>query len=159
MSLPFQAIAEVTNAVRHCDSGIFFPCRYEIDGNPYGAVWMPDEETHWAEWIEVGTKLLVERLRPSKEFPGRINGTAMILCEQTTEVLTLVKSSRKEAQDHCQALSMPRVAKDPHLRNELYSIAGVTGLKAPQVVRQLCWEAICYRNAAASAAKLINESQ
>jgi hypothetical protein len=160
MTLPLESTALLTTSAKTTSSGgIYFWCRYLFDGEPIGAVWMPDEENHWAQWLDKGTTVIVERLRPNTQYPDRINSTAKLLCDQTKEVQSIVKQSRSDEYCHHQALTMPRPSKDPFLRNEIDLIANATNLKPSQVTRQLCWEAICYRQAVASATKLINQDQ
>jgi hypothetical protein len=84
---------------------------------------MPDEETQWAEWLDAGMQILVERLRPNPEYPSRVSGTAKLLCDQTVDVLTAVKQSRAEEHDHRQASSMPKATKDLELKNAIDNIA------------------------------------
>jgi len=160
MGLPQEALAVLTTSAKTAPSGgIYFWCRYLIDGEPIGSVWMPDEENQWAEWLDKDVQVLVERLRPNPEYPSRISGTAKLLCDQTADVLSLVKQSRAEDYDHKQTLSMPKATKDPALKEFIDQIAVDSSQKPSQVVRQLCWEAICYRNAAASVIKIINQPQ
>lgn len=160
MPLPREALAVLTTPAKTTPSGgVYFWCRYLIEGEPIGSVWMPDEETQWAEWLDQGIHVLVERLRPNPEYPSRVSGTAKLLCDQTAEVLSVVKQSRAEEHDYRQTLSMPKATKDPLLKDAIDQIATNTGQKPSQVVRQLCWEAICYRNAALSASEIINQAQ
>ena len=105
MALPREALAVLTTPSKTTPSGgIYFWCRYLIDGEPLGSVWMPDEENQWAEWLDQGVKVLVERLRPNPEYPSRVSVTAKLLCDQTADVLSLVKQSRAEEHDHRQTL-------------------------------------------------------
>jgi len=158
--LPKEAIAVLTTQAKTTSTGgIFFWCHYLIDGKPKGSVWMPDEETQWAEWLDVGMQVLVERLRPNPEYPFRVSGTAKLLCDQTVDVLTAVKQSRAEEHDHRQTSSMPKASKDPELKNAIDNIAASTKQKPSQIVRQLCWEAICYRSAVVTADQIINRPQ
>ena len=160
MALPREALAVLTTSAKITPTGgVYFWCRYLIDGNPIGSVWMPDEETQWAEWLDQGIQILVERLRPNPEYPSRVSGTAKLLCDQTADVLSVVKQSRIEEHDHKQALSMPKATKDPLLKDHINQIATDSRQKPSQVVRQLCWEAICYRNAVLSAAEIINQAK
>ena len=160
MPLPKEAIAVLTTQAKTTSRGsIFFWCRYLIDGQPFGSIWMPDEETQWAEWLDVGMEIMVERLRPNPEYSSRVTSTAKLLCDQTAEVLDAVKRSRLEEQDYRQTLSMPKASKDHALKDVIDTIAVNSNQKPSQVVRQLCWEAICYRNAAASAIEIINQAQ
>ena len=160
MALPREALAVLTTPAKTTPSGgIYFWCRYLIDGDPIGSVWMPDEETQWAEWLDQGVQILVERLRPNPEYPSRVSGTAKLLCDQTADVLSIVKQSRAEEHDYKQTFSMPKATKDLALKEAIDQIAANSNQKPSQVVRQLCWEAICYRKAALSAAEIINQAQ
>lgn len=160
MPLPKEAIAVLTTQAKTAPSGsIFFWCRYLIDGEPIGSVWMPDEETQWAEWLDAGMEIMVERLRPNPEYTSRVTGTAKLLCDQTAEILDAVKRSRSDEQNHRQTLSMPKASKDYALKDAIDTIAVSSNQKPSQVVRQLCWEAICYRNAAVTAIEIISQAQ
>jgi hypothetical protein len=160
MALPREALAVLTTPSKTTPSGgIYFWCRYLIDGEPLGSVWMPDEENQWAEWLDQGVKVLVERLRPNPAHPSRVSGTAKLLCDQTADVLSLVKQSRAEEHDHRQTLSMPKATKDPILKDAIDQIAANLNQKPSQVVRRLCWEAICYRNAMDNANQIITQQQ
>jgi hypothetical protein len=160
VALPKEAIAVLTTQAKTTPTGgIFFWCRYLIDGEPIGSVWMPDEEAQWAEWLDAGMQILVERLRPNPEYPSRVSGTAKLLCDQTVDVLTAVKQSRAEEHDHRQTSSMPKATKDLELKNAIDNIATSTNQKPSQIVRQLCWEAICYRSAVVTADQIINRSE
>ena len=148
MAYPSEALAVLTTAARTAKSGgVYFFCKWLIDGEPMGAVWMPDDESQWAEWLDVGVKVLAERLRPNLEYPSRVSGTAKFLCDQTAEVLSLVKQSRAEECDHKQTSSMPKASKDPALKDAIDAISKNSNQRPSQVVRQLCWEAICHRAA------------
>jgi len=148
MAYPSEALALLTSASKITESGgVYFWCRYLIDGEPMGAVWMPDDESQWAEWVDVGDKVLAERLRPNIQYPSRVSGTAKFLCDQTAEVLSLVKQSRVEERDHRQTSSMPKASKDFALKDAIDAISKNSNQRPSQVVRQLCWEAICHRAA------------
>jgi hypothetical protein len=83
MALPREALAVLTTPSKTTPSGgIYFWCRYLIDGEPLGSVWMPDEENQWAEWLDQGVKVLVERLRPNPEYPSRVSGTNCSIKQQ-----------------------------------------------------------------------------
>ena len=156
MLYPNEALAVLTSASKITKSGgVYFWCRYLIDGEPIGAVWMPDNESQWAEWLDIGVKVLAERLRPNLEYPSRVSGTAKFLCDQTAEVLSLVKQSRVEERDHRQTSSMPKASKDPALKDAIDAISKNSNQRPSQVVRQLCWEAICHRAAIDHANELI----
>jgi hypothetical protein len=148
MIYPSEALAVLTTAAKTTKSGgVYFWCKWLIDGEPIGSVWMPDEESQWSEWLDIGIKVLAERLRPNSEYPSRVSGTAKLLCDQTAEVLSLVKQSRVEERDHKQTSSMPKASKDPALKDAIDVISKDSNQRPSQVVRQLCWEAICHRAA------------
>ena len=148
MPYPDEALAVLTTAAKTTKSGsVYFWCKWLIDGEPIGSVWMPDDELQWSEWLDTGIKVLAERLRPNSEYPSRVSGTAKLLCDQTAEVLSLVKQSRVEERDHKQTSSMPKASKDPALKDAIDAISKNSNQRPSQVVRQLCWEAICHRAA------------
>jgi len=155
MPYPDEALAVLTTTAKTTKSGsIYFWCKYLVDGEPSGSVWMPDEESQWAEWLDIGVKVLAERLRPNPEYPSRVSGTAKLLCDQTAEVLSLVKQSRAEERDHKQTSSMPKASKDPLLKETIDAISKNSNQRPSQVVRQLCWEAIYHRIAIDQSNKL-----
>lgn len=159
MELPREAVATLTTAVKKSPSGgLYFWCRFHLENNAIGSVWMPDEETQWADYLEPGLEILVERLRPNPEYPSRISGTAKLLCDQTASVLSVVKQSRSDEHSNHQSYSMPKASKDPALRDAINHIAANLNQKPSQVVRQLCWEAICHRSAILHASELINNT-
>ena len=159
MDLPREAVATLTSTVMKASSGgLYFWCRFQFEKTIKGSVWMPDEETHWAEHLRPGVQILVERLRPNSEFPSRIAGTAKLLCDQTTSVLSVVKQSRSDEHSNRQSYSMPKASKDPALRDAINNIAANSNQKPSQVVRQLCWEAIYHRSAILHASELINDT-
>ena len=148
MAYPSEALAVLTTAANPIKSGgVYFRCKWLIDGEPIGSVWMPDDELQWSEWLDIGIKVLAERLRPNLKYPSRVSGTAKLLCDQTAEVLSLVKQSRMEERDHKQTSSMPKASKDPALKDAIDVISKDSNQRPSQVVRQLCWEAICHRAA------------
>ena len=159
MNYPNEALAVLTTTAKTTPQGsVYFWCKYLIDGEPSGSVWMPDEESQWAEWLDIGTKVLAERLRQNPGYPSRVSGTAKFLSDQTAEVLSLVKQSRAEERDHRQTSSMPKASKDPALKDAIDAISKDSNQRPSQVVRQLCWEAIYHRAAIDQSNKLIQSS-
>lgn len=162
---PSQSIATITTLPKTLDSGCVYAwCVFEdIKGKPIGSIWQPDGE-NWFEYLELGMKVRAERLRTNSKYPDRIAATAMILADQTIEILHAIKATRDIIQEEEEALtqrrksfSMPKASVDEELKNRIDNIAKIENKKASHVVRELCWEAICYRQAKQTSRRMIEE--